>query len=151
MFQQMKKRIKNEKGLTLIELLAVIVILAIVAAIAIPAIGNIINKSSDKAQISDAINIIAGGKLAHLETNCGTKGCTSTDLEEHVDGIDVSGITVTLSSSNEWTISGYEFDMKTDDFASLTGDQTETTLKDSLDKGKYTGTTTKNPPAGNEE
>ncbi|MGM9950417.1 MAG: prepilin-type N-terminal cleavage/methylation domain-containing protein, partial [Lysinibacillus sp.] len=34
MLQQMKKRMKNEKGLTLIELLAVIVILAIIAAIA---------------------------------------------------------------------------------------------------------------------
>ena len=38
MFNTLKKRIKNEKGLSLVELLAVIVILAIVAAIAIPAI-----------------------------------------------------------------------------------------------------------------
>lgn len=34
-----KKLLKNEKGLTLVELLAVIVILAIIAAIAVPAIG----------------------------------------------------------------------------------------------------------------
>ncbi|NLY78711.1 MAG: prepilin-type N-terminal cleavage/methylation domain-containing protein, partial [Lysinibacillus sp.] len=40
MFNLLKKRIKNEKGLTLIEVLAVVVILAIVAMIAIPAIGG---------------------------------------------------------------------------------------------------------------
>lgn len=39
----MEIRVKNEKGLTLVELLAVIVILAIVAAIAIPAISNVID------------------------------------------------------------------------------------------------------------
>ena len=36
MFKNMKKQLNNEKGLTLIELLAVIVILAIIAAIAVP-------------------------------------------------------------------------------------------------------------------
>lgn len=63
MFQQMKKRIKNEKGLTLIELLAVIVILAIVAAIAIPAIGNIIENSRSKAVVSDAINVMNSANM----------------------------------------------------------------------------------------
>ncbi|RIV13331.1 prepilin-type N-terminal cleavage/methylation domain-containing protein, partial [Priestia flexa] len=45
----MKKFLKNEKGLTLIELLAVIVILGIIAAIAIPSIGGIIQKSREDA------------------------------------------------------------------------------------------------------
>lgn len=58
-----KKVLKNEKGLTLIELLAVIVILAIVAAIAIPAIGNIIENSRYKAVKSDAINIINSANI----------------------------------------------------------------------------------------
>lgn len=108
MFQQMKKRIKNEKGLTLIELLAVIVILAIIAAIAIPAIGNIIQNSRDKAILSEALNIISGGKLAHIEQNCGgeTNGCTGDTLEKYVDGIDVSGVKVKLVG-DQWKISGY--------------------------------------------
>lgn len=63
MFEIMKKRIKNEKGLTLIELLAVIVILAIVAAIAIPAIGNIIENSRYNAVKADAINVLNASNL----------------------------------------------------------------------------------------
>lgn len=63
MFQQMKKRIKNEKGLTLIELLAVIVILAIVAAIAIPAIGNIIENSRYNAAKADAVNVLNAANI----------------------------------------------------------------------------------------
>ncbi|WP_053376945.1 prepilin-type N-terminal cleavage/methylation domain-containing protein [Paenibacillus sp. FJAT-27812] len=40
---------RNQKGLTLIELLAVLVIVGIIAAIAIPAIGGTISKSKTKA------------------------------------------------------------------------------------------------------
>lgn len=45
----MKKWLKNNKGLTLVELLAVIVILGIVVAIAVPSIGNVIENSKGKA------------------------------------------------------------------------------------------------------
>ncbi|MFJ7735042.1 prepilin-type N-terminal cleavage/methylation domain-containing protein [Lysinibacillus sp. NPDC097287] len=58
-----KKVLKNEKGLTLIELLAVIVILAIIAAIAVPAIGNIIENSRYNAAKADAINVINAANL----------------------------------------------------------------------------------------
>lgn len=65
----LKKRLGNEKGLTLIELLAVIVILAIVAAIAIPAIGNIINNSEIKAVKADALNILNASNIYMTENN----------------------------------------------------------------------------------
>lgn len=58
-----KKLLKNQKGLTLIELLAVIVILAIVAVIAIPAIGNIIENSRVKAAKADAANIVSAATI----------------------------------------------------------------------------------------
>ena len=44
----------SERGLTLIELLAVIVILGIIAAIAVPAIGGLIEKSKTQAFVSNA-------------------------------------------------------------------------------------------------
>ncbi|MEK3954137.1 type II secretion system protein [Psychrobacillus sp. FSL K6-1464] len=93
------KIFKNEKGLTLIELLAVIVILAIVAAIATPAIGNIIANSRDKAILADASTILSGAKLAVADGACteiktaagsdkvGDYKCTTDQLKPYVDGI----------------------------------------------------------------
>lgn len=63
MLNLLKKRLKNEKGLTLVELLAVIVILAIVAMIAVPAIGNIIDNSRYKAAKADAIMILEAANI----------------------------------------------------------------------------------------
>ncbi|MEH7093888.1 type II secretion system protein [Neobacillus vireti] len=63
MVQALKAKMKEQKGFTLIELLAVIVILGIIAAIAIPAIGNVITKSDNKAKVQDALLIINAAKL----------------------------------------------------------------------------------------
>lgn len=81
MFKEMKKRIKNEKGLTLIELLAVIVILAIVSAIAIPAIGNIIDNSKYNAVKADAINVINAANLYYTDNPKAATGVTVTELK----------------------------------------------------------------------
>ncbi|EON73010.1 prepilin-type N-terminal cleavage/methylation domain-containing protein [Lysinibacillus sphaericus] len=67
-----KKHVKNEKGLTLIELLAVIVILAIISAIAIPAIGNIIDSSRVKAAKADAANILNSANIYFTENPSAT-------------------------------------------------------------------------------
>lgn len=64
-----KKLLKNQKGLTLIELLAVIVILAIVAAIAIPAIGNIIENSRIKGMKADIANVISAANIYKTENS----------------------------------------------------------------------------------
>ncbi|MBD2848214.1 prepilin-type N-terminal cleavage/methylation domain-containing protein [Paenibacillus sp. IB182496] len=45
----MRTILKNEKGLTLVELLAVIVIVGIIAAIAVPAIGATIKNAEEKS------------------------------------------------------------------------------------------------------
>ncbi|MFF5993508.1 type II secretion system protein [Lysinibacillus sp. KU-BSD001] len=89
MFQQLKKRIKNEKGLTLVELLAVIVILGIIAAIAVPAIGNIIQNSRERAVLSEAINIISGAKIAHMNGDCtqANNTCDKAALTPYVEGV----------------------------------------------------------------
>jgi len=63
MLQKMKNRLKDQRGLTLIELLAVIVILGIIAAIAIPSIMGIINNSKADAHIANAQQIVNSTKL----------------------------------------------------------------------------------------
>ncbi|GAA0333935.1 hypothetical protein GCM10008967_25870 [Bacillus carboniphilus] len=61
--QRIKQAWKNEKGLTLVELLAVVVILGIIAAIAVPSIGGIIENSKRDAHIANAQQMISSAKL----------------------------------------------------------------------------------------
>lgn len=61
--KQWKKLKKDQRGLTLVELLAVVVILAIVAAIAFIAIGNVIDNSRKDAHIANAQQVISAAKV----------------------------------------------------------------------------------------
>ena len=74
------KKFKNERGLTLVELLAVIVILAIVAIIAFVFIGGVIENSKKDAHISNAQQIISAAKLH--ESTTGELGLTIEQLKE---------------------------------------------------------------------
>lgn len=104
---KIKKMVKNERGMTLIELLAVIVIIAIIALIAIPAIGNIINNSKDKAILADASQIISGAKIAFADGGCSsTTECSGTELKGYVEGegITLDEKTKVTKSGNVYTI-----------------------------------------------
>ena len=142
-----KKLVKNEKGLTLVELLAVIVILAIVAAIAVPAIGNIIQNSRDKAVLTEALNIISGAKIAKMDGKCdGGEGdqdqaCDNETLTDYVEGV-TGGEDVEYTANydgDNWKINFTKFDGLQDgkNFKEIKNGVTETTLKASLDKGSY--------------
>ncbi|WP_422123050.1 prepilin-type N-terminal cleavage/methylation domain-containing protein [Planococcus sp. X10-3] len=100
----MQKKLKNEKGMTLIELLAVIVILAIIAAIAIPAIGNIIENSRVGAVKSDYINALAATDLYLLDYPADT-----TVTLENLTGTDDAGdpIEVYLSDTGSLDLFTY--------------------------------------------
>ncbi|WP_186668545.1 prepilin-type N-terminal cleavage/methylation domain-containing protein [Sporosarcina sp. BP05] len=121
MLNKFKKQMKNEKGLTLIELLAVIVILAIIAAIAVPAIGNVINNSKDKAILADASNILSGAKIALVDGACtdtsGAISCVvSSDaalpgLQDYVEGMKVGATySATRTAAGVWTITYNKLD-----------------------------------------
>lgn len=81
MLKKLGQTLKNEKGLTLIELLAVIVILGIIAAIAVPSIGGIINKTEKDAQVAEGLQIISAAKL-YVTSNAPTAASTPLDKDE---------------------------------------------------------------------
>lgn len=59
----MFKMLKNQKGMTLVELLAVMVIVGIIAAISIPAIGTLLENSRKDAYISSAVAVQEAARL----------------------------------------------------------------------------------------
>lgn len=123
----LKKRL-NQKGLTLIELLAVIVILAIVAAIAIPAIGNVIENSRYKAVKADAINVLNAANLYYTENPSVTSPVTVTLLKSN-KFLDSAGkinndATVSVNSPRELSTSAITYSgNKTVTFTGATVDE----------------------------
>ncbi|WP_071395920.1 type IV pilin protein [Bacillus tuaregi] len=101
MLKKMGNRLKNQKGFTLVELLAVIVILGIIAAIAVPSIGNIIEKSKFDAAKADAIQILNAAKLytAAEGVPANSLNETSTELKEYIDAIEnITKFTVSFTN-----------------------------------------------------
>ncbi len=83
--------IKNNKGVTLVELLIVIVVMGIIAAFAIPAVGTIIDNTQKDAIVADAIAIENGANLYCAQTTCSlTEGLTWDQVEPYVEGIDAT-------------------------------------------------------------
>jgi type IV pilus assembly protein PilA len=114
MLKKMKKLLKNERGLTLVELLAVIVILGIIAAIAVPSIGGVIKNSKEDAIVAEALQIIDAARLAHAEnpaddswTQAG--GDDDASLDAYVSKVKDSDYKVTLNSTtNKFSISNHD-------------------------------------------
>ncbi|WP_062355433.1 prepilin-type N-terminal cleavage/methylation domain-containing protein [Bacillus kwashiorkori] len=104
------KHLKNEKGMTLIELLAVIVILAIIAAVAIPIIGNVIGDSRDKADVTEALNIISAAKLRHAQDPVEGTGDNFSYSNDELAGYigNTSGFTSVDFDSTNWSIKGHD-------------------------------------------
>ncbi|MFC4682555.1 prepilin-type N-terminal cleavage/methylation domain-containing protein [Exiguobacterium sp. s149] len=90
MIWQDAKQLKDERGLTLVELLVVVVILGIIAAIAVVAIGGIIENSRKDAMVADAKQMVSAAKI-HTTSNPGstTLEFTGTNAKglEYVNGL----------------------------------------------------------------
>jgi len=76
--------LKDEKGMTLIELLATVVILAIIAAIGVTAIGRVIQNTREDAAIANVQQAMNGAKL--YQGTEGDKKGDSFSLKEVIDG-----------------------------------------------------------------
>jgi type IV pilus assembly protein PilA len=129
MFKKMAQKLKNEKGLTLIELLAVIVILGIIAAIAIPSIGGIIKKSENDAKVAEGLQIISAAKMYVTSNNPGTTDLTSTQLSTFLDNIKYTGYTVAVTKESNGK---YSYKLTAHDSAPLVGNNDDTATETEL-------------------
>ncbi len=101
--------IKNNKGVTLVELLIVIVVMGIIAAFAIPAVGTIIENTNKDAVVADAMALENGARLycASTQSTTCTAGGTFNSTEfglilafaEGISWADEVGAYVQASSS----------------------------------------------------
>ncbi|WP_026826493.1 MULTISPECIES: prepilin-type N-terminal cleavage/methylation domain-containing protein [Exiguobacterium] len=97
MIWQDAKQLKDERGLTLVELLVVVVILGIIAAIAVVAIGGIIENSKKDAMVADARQMVSAAKLytasnpidseAVLEFTPLAESSTNVDMSSYVSDL----------------------------------------------------------------
>jgi len=80
MVNKLRKMLRNEKGFTLVELLAVIVILGIIAAIAVPSVAGIIDNTKKDAHVANARQMIESARLAVVSENINIT-TTATEIE----------------------------------------------------------------------
>ncbi|WNF21887.1 type II secretion system protein [Mesobacillus jeotgali] len=135
MLKAIKKKMKDQRGLTLVELLAVIVILGIIAAIAVPSIGNVIQKSKVDAVKADALNVLNAGKLylaAVGEDNDGT--ISSTELAPYFENGKLTNVSITINANNKLGLNA------TGTAGKITITYTNSPIEVVNNDAKYTGT-----------
>ena len=133
-----KRLFKNEKGLTLVELLAVVVILGIISAIAAPSIGGLINQTEDDATVAEGIQIINAAKLFMASNNFtpdqaggNTQTLTEEQLLDFLENVEDDDFTVVVTEGENGT---FTYTLRNHDANNVLNEQvlTEDQLQDSL-------------------
>ena len=76
---------KNKKGFTLVELLAVIVILGILLLVAVPAVNTIMTNSKKSADRDEAIVFLNALQTCTITDHSGTSVCTPSEALEYME------------------------------------------------------------------
>ncbi|OEH91454.1 type II secretion system protein [Bacillus solimangrovi] len=106
----METYFRSQRGLTLVELLAVIVILGIMATIAVLSLRTVIENVSNEAIVAEAVNIIQATKLerSHQRDNAVPNGgwvhqnpnVNQRAIEDYIDNVNFTSYIVTFDSTN---------------------------------------------------
>ncbi|MEC1718152.1 type IV pilin protein [Schinkia azotoformans] len=149
----LKRFLKNEKGLTLVELLAVVVILGIIAGIAVPAIGGIISKTEKDAVHASAVQVLNAAKIyvaseGIKDSSTGKAIATRTYTQADLDFkalLDNPPTSFSITITKDTTNNAYTYtNISVADTYKGTGTK-EWTDADALLKGDYDKTGTKTP------
>ncbi len=103
--------IKNNKGVTLVELLIVIVVMGLIAAFSIPAVGQIIENTNKDAVLNDALQVENAAKTyCNTVSTCvaGTTTLSWDNVDEYVSGITESNYV--FGATPATTVATYESD-----------------------------------------
>lgn len=135
MLKKLIGRLKEQRGLTLVELLAVVVILGIISAIAVPSIGGIIDKSKYDAIKADGLSAINAAQLYYLQNPNGD----SVTINQLIEGgyLDTKGTlreTDTVSNSLQLNAVGEKSPVKIT-FTDATKKQIDEHVYDKDNKG----------------
>lgn len=95
---RLNKLLKDERGLSLVELLAVVVILAIIAGIGVIAIGNVIQNAREDAVVSDIQQAFSAAVLYQSTNSSLNDGSANAVLDFTLEDVMEDG----LLNSTSW-------------------------------------------------
>lgn len=101
---------KNNKGVTLIELLIVIVVIGIISAFAVPAVSSFLDNAKKQAVYQDAVavrNAAAYYCAAPANTCSDGEELTMTELATYLDSFDKTKYDVDDTGTDDLTIATY--------------------------------------------